>query len=104
MDSFLERIGIAAVRRVRIPYRILEGPGVLGLSASSYLLIALIGSVCLPSGAIETVFAYSKETVFARSSGCSVVRLRLVDYLAFTIPITTIVLPIVYSLVIVFVP
>lgn len=93
--SFLERIGIAAVRRVRILYRILEGPGVLGLSASSCLSISLIDLGCLPS--IETV----PPTC---SSRCSVVRLRLVDYLAFAVPIAAIALPIAYSPVAVFVP
>jgi len=89
--SFLERTGIVAVRRVRIPYRILDSPGVLGLSAFSSSSIGLISSVCLYSRAIEIVRT--------RSSGCSLVRLRLVDYLAFAKPIATIIPPIAYSLV-----
>lgn len=102
MASFLARIGIAIVRRVRIldPDRILEGPRVSGLSVLSYSLIGLICSVCLLSGIIGTVYVY----VCSNRGGGSVVRLRLVDCLAFAVPIAAIALLIAYSLVAVFVP
>lgn len=96
LASFLDRIGIAAARRVRT----LDRPGVLGLSASSY---SSIGSICLYSRVTET--ARTRSTGYARSTGYLylVVRLRFVDCLAFAIPIATIALPIACSPVVVFV-
>jgi len=97
--SLLDRIGIAIVRRVRILERAgVDSPRVLGLSTLS---CSSIGLISLYSRAVETARTYSTRYLIVRYL---IVRLRLVSYLAFTVPITIAIPLIVYSPVVVFIP